>query len=234
MNLTTFAVQRKLAYDDPLLSYVTSGQDIPVSVVEASFSDYVSSIEQDSLSEGLVDDYVGTLAKEVPIVVQPDTNGGYEVRGDVPDTLVEAIKLLHRDVNEEEIVSRLVRHNLETVHGKACEVLTVSIDQAAEKTRMALTSLPEVVPVPEALTMEDLGLEDFEPELPMISEEPVPEESVPEESVPEESETVPEEPEADEEDARQQAFSSVIRSIYDSFLADLRARHLDTRLGLAI
>lgn len=252
MDLKTFAVHRKLTNDDPLLTYLTRGAPVPSDVIAASFSDYLEPLS-DAISEGLVTDYAKTLAGEVPLVVRPGENGGYEVSGDIPDTLVETVKLLH-NVDDETIVSSLVNHNLGTVHGKTCSLYDMEIAQSAEKTRIALAELPSVVPVTAAAAepitedvLDDLfnDVPEAEPEsapfsvvegtLTADTEEPVPEDV--NEPEPEEepdalkSET---EPAEDAEARRRQEFSATVRSIYDRFLADLKAYGLDKRLQLNI
>ena len=67
MDLKTYAVHRKLRYDDNLLSYVVNGEPIPVSVIEASFQGFIAPIE-DKKSEKLIENYKEMLASEVPVV----------------------------------------------------------------------------------------------------------------------------------------------------------------------
>lgn len=229
MNLTTYAVHRKLTADDPLLAYVAKGVPVPTDVLAASFAEYLEPLT-DEVSEGLVDDYAATLSSQVPIVVQPGADGGYEVSGDIPDTMVEAIELIH-GAGEEDIVRALVDHNLGTVHGKSCDLIDIDITRAAERTKIALSSLPAVEPVMDASALAADVLADVN--LPEPVQDEILEDAADIEADYEAA------PEADgtadtEMENRQNQFQAAMRMVYDKFLADLRAYGLDSRLHLNI
>lgn len=146
MDLKTYAVHRKLRYDDDLLSYVVADLPIPISVVEASFKGFIAPLE-DKKSEQLIADFPELLANEVPVVVSKNQEtGGYDVSGDIPDTLVEAITLVH-NIMPNDVVAALVNHNLMTVHGQSCEILGTSLKEQAERTMISAMSIPDVVSV---------------------------------------------------------------------------------------
>lgn len=150
MDLKTYAVHRKLRYDDDLLSYVVSGEPIPVSVVEASFEGFIAPLA-DKKSERLITDFPGMLAAEVPVVMSKnEETGGYEVSGNIPDTLVDAITTVHH-ITPDDVVAALVDHNLMTVHGKSCKILGTSLAEQAERTMLNALAIPDVVPVHEML-----------------------------------------------------------------------------------
>lgn len=150
MDLKTYAVHRKLRYDDNLLSYVVNGEPIPVSVIEASFQGFIAPIE-DKKSEKLIENYKEMLASEVPVVVSKNREtGGYEVTGDIPDTLVDAIMTVHH-ITQDEVVSALVDYNLETVHGQSCRIVGTSLTEQAERTMINAMSIPDVVSVSELM-----------------------------------------------------------------------------------
>lgn len=146
MDLKTYAVHRKLRYDDNLLSYVVNGEPIPVSVIEASFQGFIAPIE-DKKSEKLIENYKEMLASEVPVVVSKNhETGGYEVTGDIPDTLVDAIMTVHH-ITQDDVVSALVDYNLETVHGQTCRIVGTSLTEQVERTMINAMSIPDVVSV---------------------------------------------------------------------------------------
>lgn len=146
MDLKTYAVHRKLRYDDDLLSYVVADLPIPISVVEASFQGFITPLE-DKKSEQLIADFPELLANEVPVVVSKNQEtGGYDVSGDIPDTLVDAITLVH-NIMPNDVVAALVNHNLMTVHGQSCEILGTSLKEQVERTMISAMSIPDVVSV---------------------------------------------------------------------------------------
>lgn len=162
MDLKTYAVHRKLRYDDDLLSYVVADLPIPISVVEASFQGFITPLE-DKKSEQLIADFPELLANEVPVVVSKNQEtGGYDVSGDIPDTLVDAITLVH-NIMPNDVVAALVNHNLMTVHGQSCEILGTSLKEQAERTMISAMSIPDVVSVHDLMEKQAEKSETAEP-----------------------------------------------------------------------
>lgn len=145
MELLTYAVRRKLLSDDPLLSYVVGNKPVPVSAVAASFHDFIAPLT-DEKSECLISDYPKMLNENVPVVVRANTEGGYDISGNIPDTLLEAITLVH-GAGQEEIVRALADYNLQTVHGQSCEIIATNIQDEARRTLMAMESIPSIIPI---------------------------------------------------------------------------------------
>lgn len=145
MELKTFAVRQMLLKDDPLLRYVVKEEPIPVSVVASSFHDFIAPLA-DEKSEGLISDYPKMLNENVPLVVQTNAEGGYDISGNIPDTLLEAITLVH-NVDQEKIVRALAEYNLKTVHGQSCSIVDATLQDTARRTLMAMESIPSVIPV---------------------------------------------------------------------------------------
>lgn len=255
MDLKTYAVHRKLLFDDDLLRYVAKEQDIPASVVASSFSEFLET-QEDAQAECLVNAYDRFLGETIPVVVSRDEiGGGYDVSGDIPDTVVDAIQILHGK-SQEDIVKALVDYNLATVHGQECRINHTELGELTERTRLRAESIPPVVPVRDLVQtpaeepdpdLSDLSEDDMheilEPET-VPAETDLPEdlfsgldENVPEtEHFEEPEETEPETEsrmaEPDQEETRD--FAAAIRNIYNKLCDDIRRYHLDTRLNLVM
>lgn len=210
MDLKTFAVSAKLHRDQELLAYVMKNKDVPVPVIEAAFGPLLAN-ETDAKAERLVNDYVSLLVDEVPIRIRKDASEGFEISGDIPDTLLEAITLVHGDAAET-AVNKLIDFNLKQVCGTSCDILSTELTESAKKTFMEVSNLPQVEPVhtgninepsffgteevePSVMgtsstedVFDDLFAEEFEE--PLFSESQILSEPVPAESkIPEVSET---------------------------------------------
>ena len=158
MDLKTYAVGQKLLHDDGLLDYVVRQEPVPVDVVAASFRDFLDR-QEDAQARKLIDDYRGFLGEAVPVVITRNQGtGGYQVSGEIPDSMVSAIMLVH-NLSPEAVIKSLVDQSLCTVHGQKCEIVECSMEEAAERTRMKAASIPEVSPVPEASPVPDGGTE---------------------------------------------------------------------------
>lgn len=256
MDLKTFAVHQKLETDSPLLRYVMGGKDIPIPVVEENFRDYLEPLT-DRVATRLIEDYAGLIGDEIPVTTQRREDGGYEISGEIPDRLVEAIQLVH-EVTPEEIVSALVNHNTEMVHGQALAITDIDLTEAARKTLLGASSIPKVelvqdVPEPDLFgssepisetPVESVSEAPVQETAAMISEAPVPETAPATKSAydaidpykePFKGELAYEEsiPAPAEED-RGEIFREAVQRIYDYFVARLKDYNLDSRLNLAI
>ena len=161
MDLKTYAVYQKLYHNGSLLDYVVKDEAVPIHVVEESFQDVYQN-KQDAKAEALVDDYTKMLSENVPVVISQLETGGYTVTGDIPDTLIDAIHIIHHATTDD-IIKSLVEYNLQTIHKQECRVLTASIKEHAERTRMRIDGLPKVLPVQAdaaGSVMEDEGAAD--------------------------------------------------------------------------
>lgn len=142
MDLKTYAVHRKLVFDDKLLDYAAKERDIPYAIVADSFKDYLDE-KTDAAAESLMQDYKQMLGTYVPVTISRDTaTNGYDVSGEIPDSLVDAIRLIH-GVDETAIVQDLVKYNLRTI-GQECKILDVKLGEAVSRTLLKVQDIPPV------------------------------------------------------------------------------------------
>ena len=255
MDLKTYAVHQKLVADSGLLAYVVDGRPVPIPLIEENFGEFIAPLADEKASR-LITDYQGLIGDEIPVLMKrnPET-GGYEISGEIPDTVIEAIELVHK-VPADEVVRSLVNHNMVMVHGTEVEVLDISLSEQAERTRMAMDHLPKVVPVTEQ-PAEETGSGFFEepaeePPVMDVSGPPAAEpERIPEMAEPEpaaemaagmEEEPLPDtfgdgEPyfsdeELDEQASDEESLGEKLLRIYDEVVAKIRALGLDQKLNL--
>lgn len=255
MDLKTYAVHQKLVADSGLLAYVVDGRPVPIPLIEENFGGFLAPLADEKASR-LITDYQGLIGDEIPVLMKrnPET-GGYEISGEIPDTVIEAIELVHK-VPADEVVRSLVNHNMVMVHGTEVEVLDISLSEQAERTRMAMDHLPKVVPVTEQ-PAEETGSGFFEepagePPVRDVSGSPAAEpEMIPEMAEPEPAAEMAagleEEPladtfgdgepyfsdeELDEQPSDEESLGEKLLRIYDEVVAKIRALGLDQKLNL--
>lgn len=255
MDLKTYAVHQKLVADSGLLAYVVDGRPVPIPLIEENFGEFIAPLADEKASR-LITDYQGLVGDEIPVLMKrnPET-GGYEISGEIPDTVIEAIELVHK-VPADEVVRSLVNHNMVMVHGTEVEVLDISLSEQAERTRMAMDHLPKVVPVTEQ-PAEETGSGFFEepagePPVMDVSGPPAAEaERIPEMAEPEPAAEMAagleEEPladtfgdgepyfsdeELDEQPSDEESLGEKLLRIYDEVVAKIRALGLDQKLNL--
>lgn len=248
MDLKTYAVHQKLVADSGLLAYVVDGRPVPIPLIEENFGEFIAPLADEKASR-LITDYQGLVGDEIPVLMKrnPET-GGYEISGEIPDTVIEAIELVHK-VPADEVVRSLVNHNMVMVHGTEVEVLDISLSEQAERTRMAMDHLPKVVPVTEQ-PAEETGSGFFEepagePPVRDVSGPPAAEpEMIPEMAEPEPAAEMAagmeEEPladtfgdeELDEQPSDEESLGEKLLRIYDEVVAKIRALGLDQKLNL--
>lgn len=255
MDLKTYAVHQKLVADSGLLAYVVDGRPVPIPLIEENFGGFLAPLADEKASR-LITDYQGLIGDEIPVLMKrnPET-GGYEISGEIPDTVIEAIELVHK-VPADEVVRSLVNHNMVMVHGTEVEVLDISLSEQAERTRMAMDHLPKVVPVTEQ-PAEETGSGFFgepagEPPVRDVSGSPAAEpERIPEAAEPEPAAEMAagmeEEPltdtfgdgepyfsdeELDEQPSDEESLGEKLLRIYDEVVAKIRALGLDQKLNL--
>lgn len=263
MDLKTFAVSAKLHRDQELLAYVMNNEDVPVHVIADAFGPLLAK-ETDVKAERLVNDYVSLLVDEVPIRIRKDASEGFEISGDIPDTLLEAITLVHGDAAET-AVNKLIDFNLKQVCGTSCDILSTELTESVKKTFMEVSNLPQVEPVytgepnessffgteeekppvMEAASEEDIFDDLFanESEETLFSESQIPAEP----KMSEVSETyhtdmfdagsdvnMAEDVSEVDEISEGRRFAQAIRRVYDKLVADIHAYGLDGQLNLQI
>lgn len=255
MDLKTYAVHQKLAADSGLLAYVVDGRPVPIPLIEENFGEFIAPLADEKASR-LITDYQGLIGDEIPVLMKRNLEtGGYEISGEIPDTVIEAIELVHK-VPADEVVRSLVNHNMVMVHGTEVEVLDISLSEQAERTRMAMDHLPKVVPVTEQ-PAEETGSGFFEepagePPVRDVSGSPAAEpERIPEMAEPEPAAEMAagmeEEPladtfgdgepyfsdeELDEQASDEESLGEKLLRIYDEVVAKIRALGLDQKLNL--
>lgn len=146
MNLKTFAVSQKLHRDQKLLDYVVHEQAVPLNVIQDAFGPLLET-QTDVKAERLITNYKTLLADEIPIRVHKNAENGFEISGNVPDTMLEAITLVH-DVSAEDAVRDLINTHMEQLYGTTCEILHSELKQEAERTLLEASNIPEILPGP--------------------------------------------------------------------------------------
>ena len=167
MDLKTYAVHRKLHHGDKLLDYVVKNEPVPPEVIAAAFGDQIRAME-DTVAERLIADYPAMLGENIPVRSSRNAEGGYDIVGDIPDSVVDAIFQVH-GASPEAVVQALVDYNLSTVHGQPCKILNTQTHESAEQTLFGFLSIPVVTsvrdfqplgtdaPAQEALTEDELS-----------------------------------------------------------------------------
>lgn len=146
MNLKTFAVSQKLHRDQKLLDYVVHEQAVPLNVIQDAFGPLLET-QTDVKAERLITNYKTLLADEIPIRVHKNAENGFEISGNVPDTMLEAITLVH-GVSAEDAVRDLINTHMEQLYGTTCEILHSELKQEAERTLLEASNIPEILPGP--------------------------------------------------------------------------------------
>lgn len=146
MNLKTFAVSQKLHRDQKLLDYVVHEQAVPLNVIQDAFGPLLET-QTDVKAERLITNYKTLLADEIPIRVHKNAENGFEISGNVPDTMLEAITLVH-GVSAEDAVRDLINTHMEQLYGTTCEILHGELKQEAERTLLEASNIPEILPGP--------------------------------------------------------------------------------------
>lgn len=146
MNLKTFAVSQKLHRDQKLLDYVVHEQAVPLTVIQDAFGPLLET-QTDVKAERLITNYKTLLADEIPIRVHKNAENGFEISGNVPDTMLEAITLVH-GVSAEDAVRDLINTHMEQLYGTTCEILHSELKQEAERTLLEASNIPEILPGP--------------------------------------------------------------------------------------
>lgn len=247
MDLKTFAVSQKLHRDQKLLYYVMNEQTVPLAVIQDAFGPLLQT-QSDSKAERLIENYQQLLRDEIPILVRRNADQGFEISGDIPDTLLEAIELVH-EVSAESAVQELINTHMEQLYGSSCEILHSDLTQEAERTLLAVSDIPAITPVPN-----DSATASVISDLTVVEETAVePTSEMEEEQVDmdgydtnlfdhgrdvlDESEAMDvseEQTEQELEEAEQKRFTQAIKRIYEKLVADIHAYGLDRQLNLQL
>ena len=255
MDMKLYGICFKMRKGPDLLSYIQSGENVPLNVM-AQVLGKAGSLTQDELAFArLLDtDWKEAFGKRVPLYMGLGPDGGYDIKVNIPDPLLDTARLLTGKTNEE-LAGEYVTHYLKTVCGLKADIVSITgtPEEVLKEEETEGFDLSELGDEPEE-EMEDFGVEEE------IQEEEAPEEETPEEEVPEEApEEVPEEaqesveevPEEVQEEVPEEAQEPVeevpepeeeeepdmaqkISDIYKDMVKGIRDKQLDTRLGLSI
>lgn len=259
MDMKLYGICFKMRGGPDLLSYIQSGENVPLNVM-AQVLGKAGSLTQDELAFArLLDtDWKEAFGKRVPLYMGLGPDGGYDIKVNIPDPLLDTARLLTGKTNEE-LAGEYVTHYLKTVCGLKADIVSITgtPEEALKEEEAEGFDLSDLGDEPEE-EMEDFGVEEevqeeetpeeeiqeAVPEEEIPEEVPEPAEEVPEEEIPEEAqelvEEVPEEaqesieevPEPEEEEEPDMA--QKISDIYKDMVKGIRDKQLDTRLGLSI
>lgn len=249
MDMKLYGICFKMRGGPDLLSYIQSGENVPLNVM-AQVLGKAGSLTQDELAFArLLDtDWKEAFGKRVPLYMGLGPDGGYDIKVNIPDPLLDTARLLTGKTNEE-LAGEYVTHYLKTVCGLKADIVSITgtPEEVLKEEETEGFDLSDLGDEPEE-EMEDFGVEEeiqeeeVQEEAPEEAPEEVPEEAqesveeVPEEvqeEVPEEAqEPVEEVPEPEEEEEPDMA--QKISDIYKDMVKGIRDKQLDTRLGLSI
>lgn len=168
MNLKTFAVSQKLHRDQKLLDYVVHEQAVPLNVIQDAFGPLLET-QTDVKAERLITNYKTLLADEIPIRVHKNAENGFEISGNVPDTMLEAITLVH-GVSAEDAVRDLINTHMEQLYGTTCEILHSELKQEAERTLLEASNIPEILPGPTEVPFDESLSANQETDVDLVAE----------------------------------------------------------------
>lgn len=255
MDMKLYGICFKMRGGPDLLSYIQSGENVPLNVM-AQVLGKAGSLTQDELAFArLLDtDWKEAFGKRVPLYMGLGPDGGYDIKVNIPDPLLDTARLLTGKTNEE-LAGEYVTHYLKTVCGLKADIVSITgtPEEVLKEEEAEGFDLSDLGDEPEE-EMEAFGAEEpVEEETPEAEIQEIPEE-VPEpvEEVPEEAqefvEEVPEEvqepteevqePEEEEEpepeEEEEPDMAQKISDIYKDMVKGIRDKQLDTRLGLSI
>ena len=259
MDMKLYGICFKMRGGPDLLSYIQSGENVPLNVM-AQVLGKAGSLTQDELAFArLLDtDWKEAFGKRVPLYMGLGPDGGYDIKVNIPDPLLDTARLLTGKTNEE-LAGEYVTHYLKTVCGLKADIVSITgtseeVLKEEEAEGFDLSDLGDELEE----EMEDFGVEEEiqEEEAPeeeiqeAVSEEEIseeaqePAEEVPEEEIPEEAqesiEEVPEEIQEPAEEVQELTeeeepdMAQKISDIYKDMVKGIRDKQLDTRLGLSI
>ena len=258
MDMKLHGICFKMRGGPDLLSYIQSGENVPLNVM-AQVLGKAGSLTQDELAFArLLDtDWKEAFGKRVPLYMGLGPDGGYDIKVNIPDPLLDTARLLTGKTNEE-LAGEYVTHYLKTVCGLKADIVSITgtPEEVLKEEETEGFDLSDLGDEPEE-EMEDFGVEESPEEEEILEEipEPViqeipeevsePAEEVPEEKIPEEAqesiEEVPEEAQEPVEEVQEPVeeeeepdMAQKISDIYKDMVKGIRDKQLDTRLGLSI
>ena len=115
MDLREYAISQKIQGKSDLLNYVVNNKDVPVDVLETSFSDLLTE-QTDAHVADISNDYIKYLKERVKVGIIPLGDHKFEVSGDISDNELEVIELLTGD-DKDTVVKRLLDNVLNELRG---------------------------------------------------------------------------------------------------------------------
>ena len=115
MDLREYAISQKIQGKSDLLNYVVNNNDVPVDVLETSFSDLLTE-QTDAHVADISNDYIKYLKERVKVGIIPLGDHKFEVSGDISDNELEVIELLTGE-DKDTVVKRLLDNVLNELRG---------------------------------------------------------------------------------------------------------------------
>ena len=115
MDLREYAISQKIQGKSDLLNYVVNNKDVPVDVLETSFSDLLTE-QTDAHVADISNDYIKYLKERVKVGIIPLGDHKFEVSGDISDNELEVIELLTGE-DKDTVVKRLLDNVLNELRG---------------------------------------------------------------------------------------------------------------------
>lgn len=107
MDLLTYAVSQKLRQNNDMWRYLAENQPVPQDLIADAFASVIEAYEDDEAVR-LTSHYDDYLSHHIPVTFTPN-GAGIQVSGEIDDTALEVLKLLHhkedRDIVEQTIHS---------------------------------------------------------------------------------------------------------------------------------
>jgi hypothetical protein len=107
MDLLTYAVSQKLRQNNDMWRYLAENQPVPQDLIADAFASVIEAYEDDEAVR-LTSHYDDYLSHHIPVTFTPN-GAGIQVSGEIDDTALEVMKLLHhkedRDIVEQTIHS---------------------------------------------------------------------------------------------------------------------------------
>lgn len=130
MNLLEFAIHQKLERDDKLLDYVAKNKSVPCSVLEEGLEPLIASLV-DERATMLNENYAQMLQTYVPVTYQTLDGNTYQIQGEVPDTVLESIELVH-NVSPNDAIAAMIAENEKTLQ-QSSTVTSVELLENAQR-----------------------------------------------------------------------------------------------------
>lgn len=152
MDLREYAISQKIQGKSDLLNYVVNNNDVPVDVLETSFSDLLTE-QTDAHVADISNDYIKYLKERVKVGIIPLGDHKFEVSGDISDNELEVIELLTGD-DKDTVVKRLLDNVLNELRGhKDLDISEIefseseikeAVKHANDKVEEIVNKLPEL------------------------------------------------------------------------------------------